>query len=383
MGLYRILFCLFYLWYRAWQPAAAAADFVPAIESPSLLLGALRRTVPYPPGGLMDFAVVASLAALLIGWRTRAATAVVLVLGLIVEAQYAAVKPELAVLPLAFYIPAFMLLAGDWGACHSLDALRRRAAGRPVPHPRDGGGAWFVPARAVLVVVAGLFLWAGVAKLAVGSWWADRDVLSYIALKTNVKAALHGMPLDPFAPAFARHRWLHESARFLIVAFEVGFAVALLGGLWRRLAVGAALVFHAFNALVLLVTFTPMLIVYPLFMDLQAAADWAWSRLPAAARGGLRTARKWSSCRPAWQYDAAGAAVAAGFAGAWTLGPWLPWAFRLGGWLDWRTIWIPVLPAAAAWVAAGVHDAIRRRRRGAVAGIVPPPVESEVVESRV
>ena len=370
MGLYRILFCAFCLWYRAWQPAAAAADFVPEVDARMALLGALRRAVPYPRGAVMEFAIIASLVALLIGWRTRAATAAVLVVGVAVEAQYAAVKPELAVLPMALYIPAFMLLAGDWGACHSLDALRRQAAGRPTLDPRDSDGGWFVPARAVLLVVAGLFVWSGAAKLAVGSWWAERDLLGYIALKTNVKAALHGMPLDPFAPAFARHRFLHESARFLIVAFEVGFAVALLGGLWRRLAVGAALAFHAFNALVLLVTFTPMLIVYPLFMDLQAAADWGWRRLPGGARAGLRSARDRASGRPPWQCDAAGAAISLAFAALWTAGPWLPWAFRLGGWLDWRTIWIPVLPAAAAWVASGFYYAIKRRRGGAEVDIL-------------
>jgi hypothetical protein len=346
LGLYRILFALFYLWHVACYPVAMVEDAPGEVMHGIRALGILSRALPYIPAEALEAGLVAALIALLLGWRTRLATLAVLVAGFLIEVQFAALQMQKGRLFLTLYIPLFMLIAGDWGATWSLDSRRQK------PNPvsvHDNSGRYFLPARALLLLLALFFAGAGVSKIVFGTWLDQPDLMSSVTLSKNIKASLYGFPLNPGIPFFASTPWLYQPALYVVVLFETLFPITLSGGLARQLYVALALVFHGCNALLLLVTFTPLVIVYPLFIDLQAAADRAGKLVqPAAAAARFVQTRLLRA--PALSADVAGPLAAIVFSACWSAGTGLQNILRLGGWLDWRTIWLGITPMAAIWL---------------------------------
>ena len=346
-GLFRVFFALFYLWHAATYPAAMLAGVPEGVRRQMLLLGVPRRLgVPYVDPTLIEAVLVGGLIALLLGWRTRLATAVVLAAGLLVEAQFSALDDQRGRVILVFYVPLFMLLAGDWGATHSLDALRRRRQGRPTVSPHDSSPRFAVPARALLFALSFLFCFAAVGKIAFGGTWLSEDrLMAAVALQKNVRAGLFDLPMTQAVPWFAGQPWLYGPSRFVVLALELLFPLALLGGASRRLFVFSALAFHAANAIFLLVTFTPVLAIYPAFLNLQRGLDAVTRFVP----GRLRSLRP--PARPAWHVGLFAAAAIVGFTLLWRFTGVPQSILTLGGRLDWRTIWFPVLPLAAIGAA--------------------------------
>ncbi len=349
MGLFRIVYAVFYLWQVAWYPASLLEEVPAAARGQLYLLGAIRRAVPYVPADWLEAGLVAALVVLLLGWRTRVATWVVLALGMLIEIQYQAIEPQKARVFYTVIIPLFMGLSGDWGATYSLDASRRP---RNRVSPSDDSGAYFVPARAILVLLSILFFGAALSKIC-GVWPDEPYLMARIALSKNIKAVIYDLPpVNPLFVAFASRPWLYESSRYVVIAFEALFPLALIGGTTRRIIVASTLVFHGLNALLLLVTFTPILVVYLLYIDLidlQAAAGRLTGHSSKTAR--LRGAMgRWFTRGPTVRADAIVLAVAIGFGAFWISSPVLPTVLRVGGLLDWRTIWLVVAPAAMVWL---------------------------------
>ena len=341
-GLFRVFFALFYLWHAATHSADMLAGVPEDLRRPMALLGVLRRLgVPYVDPNLVEAVLVGGLVALLLGWRTRISTAVVLAAGLLIEAQFSALDDQRGRVILVFYVPLFMLLAGDWGATHSLDALRCRRQDRPTVSPRDSSPRFALPARALLFALAFLFCHAAIGKMAFGGTWLTEDrLMAAVALKKNVRAGLFDLPMTPMVPWFAQQPWLYGPSRFVVLALELLFPLALLGGATRRLFVFSALTFHAANAIFLLVTFTPVLAIYPAFLNLQRGLDAVTRFVPSRLR------RLRPPAGPAWHVGLLAAAAVVGFVLLWRVTGVPQAVLTLGGRLDWRTIWFPVLPLA-------------------------------------
>lgn len=123
--------------------------------------------------------------------------------------------------------------------------------------------------------------------------------------------------------------------------FEATFVLALLSSL-RAFYVAFALIFHSVSALWLWVTFTPVLVVYGLFVDWQALKDRI--RPPVA----VPSARAHEI--PIWALVGASVLFAGTAAVLWNHG--LSSVVTFGGRLDRQPIWYPILPVAAAWLAA-------------------------------
>jgi hypothetical protein len=250
MGLFRILYSLFYLWYLSVHFAARQGN-LPAMHRFPIL--AIR---PFPaelPGlffqGLESFLVTA-LVLLLVGYWVRWSTTIVLVLGGVLEAFYVSTDAEHSTIFLAFYIPFFVLV---------------------------GGGRW----------------------------------------------------------------------RYQTLLFEGLFFLALLGPRLRDFMVALALTFHAVNALWIVVTFTPVMVVYGMFIDwhqLWQRIGWRW--LPPQ----MYRLTQYIDQIPESGLVAGlfGVAILTGF--SWNTDLGLRPVFNWGGLLDWRTIWWPVLPIALIWL---------------------------------
>ncbi|MDX1944254.1 MAG: hypothetical protein SFU86_02525, partial [Pirellulaceae bacterium] len=193
-------------------------------------------------------------------------------------------------------------------------------------------------------------------------WLAQPDLLANVVLHKNVDATLLSLPLNPLAPLIATTPTLYVTLQYSVLVFEGLFFLALLDRDLRKLLLGMALVFHAINANWLIVTFTPILVVYGLFIDWQSLRQrfWPWpipfvARCPGAVLVGATVV----------------ASVGTGL--LWNAGvrEWI----QIGGWFDWRTIWWPFGVLGLVWIAQGLQrlgSRAIRLARGGKAGVVPP-----------
>ena len=353
-GLYRIIFSAFYLWHLSSHFAANLSGLPDDQRSQVLLVGWIERSCLSPLiFQLLESSLVAALVILMIGYRVPLATAAVLILGCLYESFFVSFSGERATTLLMFYIPLFALLAGRWGATYSLDAFIQRRTGGAATEPEDSSWCYFVPARAVLVVLAALFFSSGVLKVAFGAnWLTIPGRFANIMLEANIKSAIGELPLNPLAPALAQMPTFVDIARYLIVLFESMFFLALFSRKLRNFFLSLALIFHSANALWFVVTFTPVLIVYGLFVDWQALRE---RLLPV--RG---TPFHSIAPRPfVW----ATLSVAAAAAILWNSGTGLRTAINFGGLLNWRTIWYPILPLSLVWCMLACMDLVRATSR--------------------
>jgi hypothetical protein len=306
---------------------------------------------------VIESCLVAALVLLLAGLCVGPITLVVLVLGVLLEAFHQSFgKVEHGSVFLVFYIPLLML-GSQWGATWSLDALLARRAGRATTSPTDDSWRHALPMRVALLVLVLLFFSAALAKVALGTWLTAPDLVTDLLLGKHVEATREGLPANAILPFVATHPVLSELVRHGVLLFEALVVLVLLDDRLRVAYLAAALVFHALNALLLVVTFTPILIVYALFVDWQGVIEQLTPRTRSITRLLGRV--------PSWLLTVGVLALAALAAWSWNLTPALRGAIQLGGSLDWRTIWYPVLPLALAWLFRASLAILRAGIRGA------------------
>ena len=133
----------------------------------------------------------------------------------------------------------------------SVDARRRRP-GSGAPARRYG---WPLLLMSIITVLA--YVLAGWAKLRTsGLDWITGSVLRDQIAQDNLLKELFGAPSSPLASTVLSHAWLFPPMAAFAVLVELGAPVALLGGRWRDVWVGAAWLFHL-GILVLMTTFFP------------------------------------------------------------------------------------------------------------------------------
>ena len=350
-GLFRIVYSLFYLWWLSRQQARYLADIPGEHRIPILLL----RYWPGWPGpvtlGLLECSLVALLVLLLVGCWTRVMTAGVLVVGVLLESFFFSVDQEHATTMMAFYIPAFMLVCAAWGDTYSLDALARQRRGLLAVGVERTDRPYVMPIWCVLTILAALIFTSGVYKITLGGTWLRYDdVLGYLFVHKNLESAREGLPMNPIAPLVEQQIWIGWTLQVATLLLEFGFPLVLCGRKLRHLMIASILLFHAVNAIWMATTFTPVLIVYGLFID------WEWLRqrlLPRASAGA------WAEPGPAWglRLGAVGAAVAAGL--LFNSAVPLREVMNLGGALNWRTMWFPILPLSLGWLAWASWELVR------------------------
>ncbi len=136
-------------------------------------------------------------------------------------------------------------------AAWSWDARRR-----PAPAPPAAGRYGF-PLRLMSIVTVLTYLLAGWAKLRTsGLDWVTGTLLRDQIAQDNLLKALYGATTSPLAGPLLSHAWLFPPMAAFAVAVELGSPVALLGGWWRNVWVGAVWIFHV-GILVLMTTFFP------------------------------------------------------------------------------------------------------------------------------
>ena len=161
----------------------------------------------------------------------------------------------------------------------SFDAHRRRARGRTARRTHD----YASPLRLVCIVVVLTYVIAGVAKLRYGGLeWIFGDALrNHVAYSAARLELLGGTP-SPLAEIAVRRAWMFPPMAAVAVVIELAAPIALFGGWYRNVWVGAAWLMHAGIAALMLIAFP-----YPLF--LMAFAP--FFPLERAARSGADVVR--------------------------------------------------------------------------------------------
>lgn len=362
MGLFRIVYVLFYLWHLS----VHSSDFLSGMPSYFIEykvylvrylfsdFGALRSPLFFHA---LDSLLVSALVLLAFGYKTRAATAGVLIIGSLLEALSASVDGKRTLLPLVFYIPFFMLIVNAWAHTYSIDTqIRQRKKQQPVD-PHSSSWIFFLPARAMLVAVSIWFLHSAIFKVAFGgAWLSHADMMANFFLNRNVEAAIYDLPLNGLAPFIASSPLIYLSVHATTLLFESLFFLSMINRKLRELFLSLALLFHAVNAIWLVVTVTPIFIVYCIFINWQGVKEAIFSKISVRAEQPLSRwlSTNWLSARGLpllalalatvvgilWFYDLQTGAVG------------IRALLNLNGWLNWRTFWIPVLPISLVWLAA-------------------------------
>lgn len=270
MGIFRILYALFYLWRIADRDFRVLAAIPPAEWQPISFLS-LDPSFFLPTLQVMNIAqlsLIGGLAALLVGYGVPIATLVVLVSGLYLDmVVFSYGKVDHSSMFLTFYIP-FLMLFSRWGATYSLDALRRR-----VRVPVEGASWQYIwPRRGVLVILCVLFFSAGWHKAFNGEWLQTFDILKGILQYRLLHAYQGSPPTDETAiiiQAVTRLPWIYIPAQIGVVLFELLFPLALVHHGLRRMFLWLAILFHMLNRVLLGITFTPLIITYAIFVDWQ------------------------------------------------------------------------------------------------------------------
>ena len=360
MGLFRVIYTVFYLWHLSWVDGATLGLLPGAVWQPVDLLRVVPLRLPSTLPGILESSLVAALVMLLAGLWVRPVTLAVLVLGTLLEAFHQSFgKVEHASVFLVFYIPLFML-GSEWGGTWSLDALVARRAGRASTRPSDDSWRLALPMRGVLLMLGLLFFSAALAKSVLGDWLTAPDLVTNLLLGKNIEAVREGLPPCALSPFVVATPLMSACFRIGLLLFEGSFVLVLLGGQVRAAYLAATLIFHALGALLLIVTFTPILIVYALFVD--------WQKAVARVTPRMRWLGDFLEAVPSGVLTAAVLALAALAGWSWNITPILRTTLQLGGWLDWRTIWLPVLPLAVVWWLRASLALLKTGRRSATNG---------------
>lgn len=341
LGLFRILYALFYLWYLATQ-TPSMISLLPRFYFDNRIL-LLRGWPSQPPMWfiqLLESLLTGLLVLLLFGLRTRLVTSLVIVVGLVLEGYITTVDPEQGNILMVFFIPCFMLLAGHWGDAYSVDRHIKVRAGLPAVDPR-APSASFMASRLLLVFLSIQFVISGCYKLD-GTWLSHPRLLGNLMLSTSIDAAYYGIFVNPFARFIADTPIIYHGLQWFALVFECFFFVCLFGRIPRVLILSAALIFHSLNAILMWVTFTTIMIVYGAFMDWQSLFD----RLGL----GRCTDRVTTIPSPILIATALVLALLTGL--LWNEAPLARGIFTLGGLVDFQTIWIPIPFIALYWLGS-------------------------------
>lgn len=267
LGLYRIFFALWMLFVIPLE-TRFIEGFPESFFHPALSL--VRWLPAFPPVAFfeaLDAAAVVFGCALLLGYRTRAAS--LLFFACLVVGKSFVFAFGKSIHSILDFVPLVMAFSA-WGDRYSLDAV----LGRVRRGPRATGAPL---AMMALLLGFGMFT-AGFEKLLFG--WLGFGVQASYAHALLYESLGLGW-IGPGSIRDLELRWLFEIADWFVVLLEVGFLFAILNGTTLRMVCTLAAVFHFNNVLFLQIPSESFAALYPLFFP--------WTRLEA--RVGPRVAR--------------------------------------------------------------------------------------------
>lgn len=286
LGAYRIFYAAFALLvvapgHDAYASLAGFVGLPPSMFTPppgpmQLFSGFPRRFTAESIHLLLNL----SLAALLLGYRTRISSIVTGVLFLVLFGfSYSIGKINHNIL---FVLVPIVMSASGWGSALSLDALRRAVVAErnpetPEPSLEPGAVSW--PLMLLGLIVGFAIFTAGFAKI-LGGWLDPTTHAAYGHVLKNVFVRGRGALLAPVIVGI-ESGVIWEIFDYLTVFFEVGFLAACAHRRSLRLFAGLAVLFHFGVMMTMNIAFAFNLAVYAAFVD--------WDRIAGALNRGRTT----------------------------------------------------------------------------------------------
>ena len=350
MGLYRIIYSLFYLWFLS-PLQFAELSLVPTSRwEPTILLSRLPLlpAFGYPA---MEAVLVTALVLLLLGYKTRLATLLVLITGFgLAGFRTGFLIQERTIVLIVFYVPLFMLFS-KWGATYSIDALLRQKRGQPVISPQSSSWRYIWPARGLMVILSILFLSAALVKFMETAWLVEPHLVGDFILAKGVKSHLrNGFPINPLGPQIGKTSVLAIPAQYTVLLFETAFVLVLFNRVAQAVILRLAPIFHSFNTLLLGIPFTSVLSIYAAFPDWQTLYERFYptflrirglDRLPSSLLG----------------VGSVGLALLVGL--LWNTTPVPRQIFGLFGLLSYKTLWFALLPFILLWILSPLWQRLK------------------------
>lgn len=279
IGLFRIVYSFFYLWYLSTEPSQYLSG-IPnfyvhsKVYTLRFFFPGLSESLTPTLLNLCEALLVGALIILAFGYKTRLATASVLVLGCFIESLWTSVDGQRTLVLMVFYIPFFMLITNSWAQTYSIDSQLCSRTSRKITDPNESHWKYFLPARALLIILCALFLSSAIFKVSFGGvWLSHTELINHFALNRNIKAAMFGLPLNWATPIIYQTPLVYLSIHVVTLLFEFFFFLSLFDNRLRNLMISTALVFHSVNALWFVITVTPVLIAYLAFVDWQCIKE--------------------------------------------------------------------------------------------------------------
>jgi hypothetical protein len=262
LAMFRLLaggFAVGYLLVRA--PAFwALADRQPARFEPVGVLAWLDEPVSSPLWHMIFVVTVLVGVAFTVGVAFRA-TGPLFALGLLVVTTYRSSWGQLLYFENLLVLHVLII-----GFSRSADASRLGGSPRSVRRP-PSSAAYGWPMRLAAIVTVVTYVLAGVAKLRLGgiSWITGDTLRNHIAFSA-ARLGLLGGHYSPLAEVVVQNSWLLTPAATLVVVWELGAPVALLGGrvaagwvagIWLMHVAIAATMFVVFPYPISLIAFAP------------------------------------------------------------------------------------------------------------------------------
>lgn len=299
LGIYRIIYCLVYLIFMSVSLETLGEISKTPVNSwnPTPIL--LWMASPPPEMVIMFIVAVQTIAIilLLLGWKVRWMTGIILVAGILTTAFKISVggKVDHSGTFHVVYIPLIMWFA-PWGDTFSLDSVLKQRQGKPIVDPTTDDFRYSWAFKALLWLLAIMFMLSGLLKMIPpGQWVTDLDVLRKLILINNLDAQEHlrffvaTLPIVPFI------------LQLMGMLFETLYPIAVVNKSWRRLMVSSAVFFHIGTRITLGIWFGSMLFFYMIFFDIYAVyRKFFPHRLLHAPARLLNQLPSWSLIALAW-----------------------------------------------------------------------------------
>ncbi|MBE9129715.1 hypothetical protein IQ258_27090 [Coleofasciculus sp. LEGE 07081] len=174
--------------------------------------------------------------------------------------------------------------------------------------------------------------------------------ISAFSIIRNVNASINAWFTQPEVNAAGRiglFRILYSFFYLWHLSIHSADFLSGLPSFYVDVIVSLALIFHAVNAIWLVVTTTPILIGYCIFIDWQAIKDFFFPSLKQESSAHT-VSPKLLTLLPLFLATILGL--------LWHSNLGLRTLFNLNGLINWRTVWYPILPIALGWfVATLIH----------------------------
>lgn len=340
LGIFRIIFAIFYLWFMSFH-SAIKLSYLPISLSQTEFLFTFDNFFKFLPSQtwvILETIIVALLILLMIGYRVQIVTLMLLIFGTVLESFYYKLGNEDSTVMLVFYIPLFMFMSNRWGDTYSLDSLLKKRSGQLPINPADSSPPYSVPIHSLLVVLSLLWFFTGMWKAVGGAWFGYPKLMLNHILTRTIESTLYNLPLNPVLFWIANHPLVAYGLQVFIVIFEILFILSLIHPRLRYLFLSLALIFHAMNALYFVTTFTNVIIIYALFVDWQALRVKLFP-LPINLFASI----------PSLWLKGITLGLAVWLSILWNANNELRNIINFGGWLNWHRIWYFILPVSLVW----------------------------------